>query len=304
MRARKPAARVEQQHVPGLEAHVPDVRRERNALARDADDDRVVACAEAGLADRPPDDRRVGRDGGLHEPALEDVDAELLDLVGLRLVEAGQADQVRDRLETAREPADVAAVEDDRGGRGVLLRLGCGAAAARRRRRAVGAEAERAAADGAVDREQADAVDAQQARRGQRLPRQPPALGDAQARHVLALAVGGHSLDVGDLLAQVPVRRGVKRGVNGEDEHVAAAQDQVLEEGSRALLGAVAGDGDDLGAEAPVELGLADRDADERALVFIFRFVLHRKQKSKGLGLQRKKDRAIQKNRKKQELTL
>jgi hypothetical protein len=68
------------------------------------------------------------------------------------------------------------------------------------------------------------------------------------------------------------VRRGVKRGVDGEDEHVAAAQDQVLEEGSRALFGAVAGDGDDLGAEAPVELGLADREADERALVFILVF--------------------------------
>ena len=81
MRAREPAPGVEQQHVPGLEAHVADVGGQRHARARDADDDGVVAGAEARLADRPADDRRVGGDGGLDEPALEDVNAELLDLL-------------------------------------------------------------------------------------------------------------------------------------------------------------------------------------------------------------------------------
>lgn len=66
------------------------------------------------------------------------------------------------------------------------------------------------------------------------------------------------------------MRGGVKRGVDGEDEDVAAAQNEVLEKGAGALLGAVAGDGYDLRAEALVELGLADREADERALEFFF----------------------------------
>ena len=269
VRPREAAAGVEQQHVPGLEAHVADVRRQRHPGAGDADDDGVVARAEPGLADRPAHDRRVGGDGGLHEAALQNVDAELLDLVSLRLVEPGQADEVRDGLEPAREPADVASVEHD-GGRGRVL-LGRGRAR-RRRRLPVGAEAERAAADGAVDRQKAHAVDPQQAGGGERLPGEAPAVGDAQARHVLALAVGGHGLDVGDLLAEVLVRGGVERGVDGEDEDVAAAQNEVLEEGAGALLGAVAGDGDDLCAKALVQLGLADREADERALKFFFFF--------------------------------
>ena len=145
----------------------------------------------------------------------------------------------------------------------------------------VGAEAERAPADGAVDREQADAVDAQQAGGRQRLPGQATALGDAQARHVLALAVGRDGLDVGDFLAEVLVGRGVERGVDGEDEDVAAAQDEVLEERAWALLGAVAGDSDDLGADALVELGLADREADERALFFFFFFALEKREVGK-----------------------
>ena len=70
------------------------------------------------------------------------------------------------------------------------------------------------------------------------------------------------------------MRGGVERGVDGEDEDVAAAQNEVLEEGAGALLGAGAGDGDDLCAKALVQLGLADREADERALKFFFFFFL------------------------------
>lgn len=66
------------------------------------------------------------------------------------------------------------------------------------------------------------------------------------------------------------MRRGVERGVDGEDQDVAAAQNEVLEKGPWALFGAVAGNGDDLCAETPIELGVADREADERALGFIF----------------------------------
>ena len=126
----------------------------------------------------------------------------------------------------------------------MLFRTSATAASAGHRRLPVGAEAQRSPSDGTVDREQPDAVDAQQARRRQRLA-------------------------VRDLLAQVPVLRArrVERGVDGEDQDVAAAQHQVLEEGAGALLGAVARDGDDLGAEALVELGLADREAGERALL-------------------------------------
>ena len=151
----------------------------------------------------------------------------------------------------------------------MLFRTSATAASAGHRRLPVGAEAQRSPSDGTVDREQPDAVDAQQARRRQRLACEAAALGDAQARHVLPLAVRRHRLDVRDLLAQVPVLRArrVERGVDGEDQDVAAAQHQVLEEGAGALLGAVARDGDDLGAEALVELGLADREAGERALL-------------------------------------